>query len=87
MKTSTINDLISTDTTPYIGLCLRSGELSDYMAQNEILFCGRMYSQAAIATMASRCVIPSVQMYIEGKTAIKKPRKIMQTYDVSEISR
>jgi hypothetical protein len=55
------------------------------MAINQdTIFYGRSFSCASIASISSRGVIPSVQMYLDGKTALKKPKKILQTYDVAE---
>jgi hypothetical protein len=88
MKEESIARSTITDTLTYQGLCLRGTELASYMEINkDTLFYGRSFSRSSIASMSSRGVIPSTQMKVEGKTAIKKERKILQTYDIAEISR
>jgi hypothetical protein len=76
-----------TDVSAYKELCLRGSELAEFMSchKNE-LFYGRAFSASSISNLACRGAIPSKQMYLEGKEAIKKV-KMPHTYDVYEIIR
>jgi hypothetical protein len=88
IDTDSITKSAEADVTPYKGLYLRGKELADFMSKHkDTLFYGRTYSGNTISSFATRCIIPSKLTYLEGKDAVKKIEKRLQTYDVAEIIR